>query len=192
MSLLKMSQPMQVLVSRNTEEWYTPKEIVERVRSVLGSITLDPASDPLPQSWICAERYFSQADDGLSKTWSGRVFLNPPYNGSSGRWAAKLIDEYRAGRVEQAIMLINSAHGYKWYEDLWTSFPVCCLRDRLRFIKPTGETGGQAKKAQTLVYLGRKVARFARGFEDLGRILFPEGVDQRSPASGVAQRAWRR
>lgn len=176
MSLLKMGQSMQVLVSRNTEEWYTPTEIVERVRAVLGKITLDPASDPVPQAWIQAERYFTQADDGLSKEWFGCVFLNPPYNGNSGRWAAKLIDEYRAGRVEQAIMLVNSAPGYKWYEDLWTSFLVCCLRDRLRFVKPNGETGGQAKKAQTLVYFGRGVERFARGFEDIGRILFPDRI----------------
>jgi hypothetical protein len=176
MSLLKMSQPMRVLVSRNTEEWYTPRDVVERVRAVLGSIMLDPASDPIPQAWIKAGHYFTVADNGLSKQWFGRVFLNPPYNGSSGRWAAKLIDEYRAGRVEQAIMLINSAHGYKWYEDLWTSFPVCCLRDRLRFIKPSGEIGGQAKKAQTLVYFGQDVGRFASGFEDIGRILLLDCV----------------
>jgi phage N-6-adenine-methyltransferase len=174
MSLLKMSQPMQVLVSRNTEEWYTPPAIIDRVRRVLGSITLDPATDPIPQSWIRAERYFTQADDGLSKAWFGRVFLNPPYNGSSGRWAAKLISEYEAGRVEQAIMLINSAHGYAWFEKLWTAYPVCCLRDRLRFIKPTGETGGQAKKAQTLVYFGSNVNLFRSAFSDVGRILLPE------------------
>lgn len=30
MSILKMGQPMQVLVSRDTVEWYTPAEIVER------------------------------------------------------------------------------------------------------------------------------------------------------------------
>jgi hypothetical protein len=183
MSLLKMSQPMQVLVLRNTEEWYTPPAIVERVRAVLGSITLDPASDPIPQAWIRAERYFTQADEGLSKEWAGRVFLNPPYNGSSAEWAAKLIVEYGAGRVEQAVMLVNSAHGYKWYESLWTSFPVCCLRDRLRFIKPNGEPGGQAKKGQTLIYFGRDVERFARVFEDLGRILFPENKERRVRAS---------
>jgi hypothetical protein len=164
-----MSQPMQVLVSRNTNEWYTPPAIIERVRTVLGSITLDPASDPVPQSWIQATHYFTQDDDGLSKTWFGRVFLNPPYNGSSAKWAAKLIEEYRSGRVEQAIMLVNSAHGCKWYEALWTSFPVCCLRDRLRFIKPNGEAGGQAKK-------GPRGERFASGFEDVGRILFPDRV----------------
>jgi hypothetical protein len=182
MSLLKMSQPMQVLVSRNTEEWYTPPQIMERVRTVLGSITLDPASDPVPQAWIRAERYFTQADDGLSKTWFGRVFLNPPYNGSSAKWAAKLIEEYRAGRVEQAVMLVNSTQGYRWYENLWVSFPVCCLRDRLRFIKPNGETGGQAKKGSTLVYFGQDAERFARAFENLGRILFPDNPNAACPA----------
>ncbi len=173
MSTLKMSQPMQVLVSRDSIEWYTPREIIERVRAALGSITLDPASDPIPQTWIQAEHYFTQADDGLCRDWFGRVFLNPPYNGSSATWAAKLIDEYQARRVEQAIMLVNSAHGYKWYEQLWSAYPVCCVRERLRFIKPNGERGGQAKKAQTLVYFGQEIERFSKAFEDIGRILFP-------------------
>ena len=177
MSLLKMSQPMRVLTSSKSNEWYTPAEIVERVRAVLGEITLDPASDPVPQAWIRAKHYFTQGDDGLSKTWSGRVFLNPPYNESSARWAAKLIEEYRAGRVEQAIMLVNSTQGYVWFEKLWRAYPVCSLTERLRFIKPNGEAGGQAKKGQTLVYFGRDVGRFAQAFEDLGRILFPDRVE---------------
>src|SRR5262245_16190742 len=107
MSILKMSQPMRLLTSSETNEWYTPREIIERVKDVLGSITFDPASDPIPQTWIQAEHYFTLADDGLTKDWFGHVFLNPPYGRGAGHWAAKLIDEYRAGRVEQAIMLVN-------------------------------------------------------------------------------------
>jgi hypothetical protein len=171
-----MRQPMRALTSQKSEEWYTPKEIIERVRTVLGDITLDPASDAIPQAWIRAEHYFTQADDGLSKPWFGNVFLNPPYCGNAAKWAAKMIDEYRSGRVASAIMLINSQHGYKWYEDLWATFPVCCLRNRLRFIKPNGETGGQSKQAQTLVYLGQDVEGFAGEFADIGRILLPVGA----------------
>lgn len=177
MSLLKMSQPMQVVTSSKTNEWYTPKEIIERVRTVLGSITLDPASHPIPQAWIQAEHYFTRADDGLSKPWFGRVFLNPPYGrGNAGRWAAKLIGEYRTGRVEQAILLVNTMLGYKWYADIWRSYPICITDERLRFIPPDGVIDGEAKQATTFFYFGRDASAFARAFEDVGRILFPDRV----------------
>jgi len=175
MSLLKMSQPMQVLTSSKTEEWYTPREIVDRVRSVLGSIALDPASHPIPQAWIRAERYFTKDDDGLSKPWFGPVFLNPPYGRSNaGRWAAKLIGEYRAGRVEQAVLLVNTMIGYTWYRSIWRSFPICITDDRLSFVPPNGEIRDRAKQATTFFYFGPDVERFADAFESLGRIILPD------------------
>jgi len=36
-----MSQPMQVLTSQQSVEWYTPLQYVEMVREVLGDIELD-------------------------------------------------------------------------------------------------------------------------------------------------------
>jgi DNA N-6-adenine-methyltransferase (Dam) len=60
-------------------EWFTPIEYVDRVRDVLGEIDLDPASHALAQKIIRAARFFTREDDGLTKDWSGRVWLNPPY-----------------------------------------------------------------------------------------------------------------
>jgi DNA N-6-adenine-methyltransferase (Dam) len=170
----RMSQPMQVLVSRETTEWYTPPWLIERVRVTLGSIRLDPASHPIPQAWIQAEQYFTHDDDGLSRPWFGNVFLNPPYNGSSAQWTAKLISEYQSGRVEQGVLLVSSKLGYAWYEKLWSAYPVCCLRERVRFVSPDGQTNGQAKCGSTLVYLGQNVDRFGKTFKDMGRVILPE------------------
>ena len=60
-------------------EWSTPAPHLALVRQVLDQIDLDPASNDIAQRRICAARYFTKDDDGLSKPWHGRVFMNPPF-----------------------------------------------------------------------------------------------------------------
>ena len=59
---------------------YTPAKEVEAAREVLGTIDLDPASNPQAQETVKAEKFFTEDDDGLSKEWDGNVWLNPPYH----------------------------------------------------------------------------------------------------------------
>lgn len=175
------SQPMQLLTSHKTDAWFTPSRYIELARSVLGWIDLDPASDPLPQRWIQANTFWTKADDALNRTWEGHatVFLNPPYGKEHGKssqeaWTRKACAEFKAGHFDAGILLVNSTHGYKWYEDLWVRYPVCCVKDRIRFIDHEGNQGGQAKRGQTFVYLGPDVATFSRVFSTIGRIIVPE------------------
>lgn len=168
-----MSQPMSVLTSRATVNWYTPPSYIEMARQVLGSIDLDPASNSLPQGWINATRWYSQEENGLTQRWAGRVWLNPPFN-DTALWVRRLGHEYVHGDVTAAVLLVNSAHGYKWYEQLWTQRPICCASDRIRFVRENGTTGGQAKRGQTFAYFGKDVAKFKQVFSVIGRVILPE------------------
>ncbi len=74
-----------------TDEWLTPPEIIRH----LGEFDLDPCA-ACSQTHITgtvmgigAARY-CKCDDGLSKEWRGRVWLNPPYGKETGRWLAKM------------------------------------------------------------------------------------------------------
>lgn len=166
-----MNQSMQVLTSQATVEWYTPPEIIGRARAVLGSIDLDPTSADVPQAWIQAETYYT-ATTLLQAPWAGRVWLNPPFDDVPA-WVERLEREYTQGAVTAALLLVNSAPGYVWYEELWRHWPVVCLRERLRFIQADGTVGGQAKKGQTIAYLGQDVRCFIEVFGGLGRIFLP-------------------
>lgn len=174
-----MSQPMSVLTSHRSGVWFTPPvPYIELAHEVLGNIDLDPASEPFPQQWIKADRYWTQ--DGLLHQWNAKtVFCNPPYGKLGGKsnqaaWSRKMVCEYEAGHFKAGILLINSTHGYRWYEELWTKYPVCLARERIRFIKPDGTVGGQAKRGQTFVYFGTDPAKFIDVFSNLGRIVLPE------------------
>jgi hypothetical protein len=167
-----MTQPMQVLTSQGTDEWYTPPRYIDLARRVLGGIDLDPASAAIPQAWIQARTFYTKEDNGLNMLWFGRVFLNPPFTDAQV-WCNRLQYEYTRGDVTSAILLINSNLGYKWYEQLWTRWPVCCARERICFIKADGTPGGQAKRGQTFVYFGQDYPAFIEAFRPIGRVLLP-------------------
>jgi hypothetical protein len=181
------TQPMQLLTSHQSADWYTPPRFIELAREVLGEIDLDPASAALPQTWIRAGRYYTEAEDGLAQPWRGKVFLNPPYGtGPRGSnqavWSERLVTSYRAGEVEAAVLLVNSTHGYGWYERLWSAWPCCLARERIAFLRADGTPGGQAKRGQTFVYLGRETERFAEAFGGVGRVLLPDPAPEEQPA----------
>ena len=58
-----------------TDEWYTPLEFIEQ----FGKFDVDPCV-PINMKWKTAEVMYNKNDDGLSKEWEGRVWLNPPYS----------------------------------------------------------------------------------------------------------------
>lgn len=170
-----MKQTMRVLTSQATNEWYTPLHIIERARAVLGGIDLDPASCDAAQAVVRAANYYT-VDTPLYRPWAGRVWLNPPFD-ATPIWVKRLEGEYVAGGVTAAVLLVNSAPGYAWWEDLWRNWPVVMLRERLRFIdSTTNKPSGQAKKGQTLAYFGPDVRAFFDGFRDLGRCLLPDAA----------------
>ena len=56
------------------DEWLTPPELIR----ALGEFDLDPCA-PINRPWPTAGGHFTREDDGLTKEWFGRVWLNPPY-----------------------------------------------------------------------------------------------------------------
>jgi ParB family chromosome partitioning protein len=152
-------------------EWYTPTAYVESVRMVLGGIDLDPASSAAANEIIKAATYYSIEDDGLTHSWHGRLFLNPPYSGMAGPFTAKLIREYAAGNVTAAIALV-SAHmtETEWFAPLW-DFLLCFTDHRIPFWSPgvgpqTGPTHGSV-----FVYLGDQLESFAQQFTQHGVVV---------------------
>ena len=79
--------------ANTTDEWYTPKEIID----ALGKFDLDPCA-PVNPLWQTAEIMYNKNQDGLTKKWIGRVWLNPPYS-------RPLIEQFVKRLAEQATEL---------------------------------------------------------------------------------------
>lgn len=167
-------------VSRNSgeNEWYTPKEIIEASRFVMGSIDLDPASSADADRIVKAGKIYTIAEDGLDQTWNGNIWMNPPYSQPlMGRFCRKLIDEYECENVNQAIVLMNNAtetqHGQLM---LCNCAAVCFHKGRIKF---TGPAGGTPLQGQMILYFGsedHKIEEFIKVFKKYGVCLL-ENLD---------------
>ena len=173
-----MRQDLSVLLSHESTEWYTPAKYVELARAVMGGIDLDPASSVIANETVRASRIRTCHDNGLLYSWYGRVWLNPPYSKTDGKsnqelFAAKLIAEYQAGRVLEAILLTKAALGYTWFDNLLRYWPVCLMYGLMSFQRPDGSKSGKAKLGSAFFYFGPNYNRFEDMFSEIGRVIPP-------------------
>lgn len=173
------------LLSRSCE-WYSPVEVLDRVRRLFGSrgIDLDPCSSAAANTRVGARVFISADRDGLSDDhpWSGNVYMNPPFGTLYGRstqglFFDKCAREYRAGRIDQAVLLLKAGIGYAWFKSV-LEWPVCFISSRLSFARQVSQDAGQLQwgagiqnpHGSVIVYMGPEVDRFVDVFGDMGGI----------------------
>lgn len=161
--LSELGSSMAVHYSSESPEWYTPPEVIARSLQALGEIDLDPCSDIGGN--IPAAKRFTISDDGLSKQWAGRVYMNPPYGRGIVAWAEKLCTEYARGNVTEAIALVPARVDTDWFR-LFREFPKCFIDGRLKF---SGHDNS-APFPSAVVYLGPNPDSFQAAFDDMGDV----------------------
>lgn len=156
---------------RKSDEWYTPPAVIALVRRVLGTIDLDPASCAYAQKHVVrATVWYDREANGLERAWLGRVFLNPPYSSPLvGQFTGKLVEEFDAGRVKEAICVVNNATDTKWFKRLFDRF-ASCFTGRIRFYR-SDRKSTQPRLGQVFFYLGENGQRFAEVFSSIGRVV---------------------
>jgi len=152
-------------------EWYTPPDVIEAARTVLGAIDLDPASSAAANAIVQAAQFYTSDDDGLAQPWHGRVWLNPPYvNALVTQFTEKLATSVRDGNVTAAIAIVNNATETQWFRTLQDLAAAVCLpTGRVRFWKPDQATDSPLQ-GQVLVYVGPNVERFRECFGAFGPV----------------------
>jgi hypothetical protein len=155
-------------------EWFTETKYLQLARTVLGAIDLDPASCAAAQRRVRAEKFFTKFDDGLSKEWYGRAWLNPPFSRPLiKRFTDKLLEEHAAGRVSAAIMLTNAYTSNKWFQKAGlAATAICFTKGRsLKFVDANGTLSNPPTQGQAFFYFGRRLQLFARTFSNVGFIV---------------------
>ena len=156
-------------LSHKSHEWYTPIEIITRVHDLWGSIDLDPMSCDEAQKTVQADIYYTKDNDGLAKTWSGRVFLNPPW---SGTLKYRAIEKILTDPVDEAILVLSSnSMTAKWFKPL-LNYTICLPTGRPDFRSRDGLARKNPPTMGTvIVYIGHHDACFASVFSDYGTIM---------------------
>ncbi len=150
-----MSRPHEAPVGATTE-WYTPPEFFDRLRLTFDLDPASPGADVVP--WLPADRHYTRADDGLTKPWAGRVWLNPPYGPEAGPFIDRMLNH------GYGLLLIPArTETGNFQRAARSASAVCFLRDRLHFIRDDG-TQGRAAFASALLAFGFR----PRVLDDMG------------------------
>jgi phage N-6-adenine-methyltransferase len=158
--------------NNNIIEWYTPEKYIEAARLVMGSIDLDPASSDAAQKVVKAATHYTARDDGLTKEWSGNVFLNPPYKMPLIHdFCFRLCAEVESQNVRQAVLLTNDNTDTQWWHrSAATASAICFHVGRVSFYNAAGQWSSPTN-GQTLFYFGTRVASFCKRFGEFGLCL---------------------
>jgi transcriptional regulator with XRE-family HTH domain len=97
------------------DERLTTPEMWAKIEAVIGGpADVDPCAHPL--SPVRAHIRYFPTDDGLKQHWNGIAYINPPYSRTE-RYVIKALDEWQAGRLKTAIMLLQANLERHWLHD---------------------------------------------------------------------------
>ena len=117
------------LFSSITDEWETPQDIFDKLNDEFG-FTLDPCCTK--ENAKC-NKFYTIADDGLSKSWKNEVvFMNPPYGKSIGRWISKALYESQNGATVVCFIPARTDTSY-WHDYIFGNAEIRFVRGRVKF-----------------------------------------------------------
>lgn len=192
-----------------TDLWTTRDAEVDFARHVLGEIDLDPCASfdglsPVQMrgrvdaqlvrtvgTKIGATNY-THREDGLSKFWFGRVFMNPPYS-ALWNWTSCAAMWHMKG--VQVLGLLPVSPSTRWWQ-AWTVNAAAILfpAKRIEYDSCDGEESGARHDSCWVLWGdGERVERFRAIGKDAGMVLTPisaplvKGANQSDMFAGRVQ-----
>jgi len=135
-----MGEAMTNLVDKQCKsvDWFTPPEILEPTRELMGGIWLDPCTtDDNPARATC---WYTKKEDGLFGHWMHGTFVNPPYGKELYKWIEKTVLE-AADRL-QIVLLVSASS--RWDQERWQKIfspnltAMCMPLGRVKFLSANG------------------------------------------------------
>lgn len=164
---------------RDSDSWFTPPEYLDSVRTVMGSIDLDPFTSKRANEIVGAKNIFTTDNSAFENDWKLdegiRVFMNPPYSaGMCSRSVNRFIEQYETKRFVEGIVLVNNATDTRWFSALVNRCTsICFTNHRISFWNADRKNVSGNTRGQAFFYYGNKRAKFRKTFEKHGFILNP-------------------
>jgi len=129
-----------------THDWLTPPHIF----NALGSFDMDPCASQF-QPWRTAAIQFTIEDDGLARSWVGRVWCNPPYGPHAEKFLKRMADHGDGVALIFARTETKAFQEYCWKRADGMLF----MAGRIKFRLPGGAESGPAGAPSVLVAYGK-------------------------------------
>jgi len=116
--------------SSKSNEWATPQSFFDSLNKEF-KFNLDPSATK--ENAKC-KKFFTEDDDGLSKSWEGyNVFCNPPYGRGLKQWVKKASEESKKPNT-LVVMLIPARTCTSYFHDyIYNKAEIRFIRGRLKF-----------------------------------------------------------
>lgn len=108
----------------------TPADYFAKIEAEFGPFDLDPCAD---YSNAKGTRFFTKEDNGLSLSWSGRVWMNPPYGRTIKEWMKKAYESVEFNQAEIVVCLVPARTDTAWWHDYAMKGEIRFIRGRLKF-----------------------------------------------------------
>jgi hypothetical protein len=164
---------------------YPTPQLIERARTVMGSIDYDPTSDPVQQVLVDATSVPSIEVNPIKEHWHGNVWVSPKGAVRDCRiWLTKTINEYRNGYINSFVYFCSASELLRASPIIW-DYPVCIPFKRVKQLRATANGFEPVSPStwnllvygppvdQTLTDID-KVTLFYNTFRDVGRVIYNE------------------
>lgn len=114
--------------SSKTGKWDTPADLIRDLKKVF-RFDLDVCAD---RPNVCG-KYYTEQDDGLSMSWAGLCWMNPPYGREIGAWMSKAAAEAYRNKAT-VVCLVPARTDTRWWQDnIDAASFVTFIKGRLKF-----------------------------------------------------------
>lgn len=111
-----------------SKEWYTPRPIFDALGMEFDLDPCSPGRDIVP--WIPADKHLTIIENGLVASWTGNVFMNPPYGMDTPKWFKRLaLHGFGIG-------LVFARTDTRWFHEFVPlADAICFIQGRVQFVK---------------------------------------------------------
>ena len=119
------------LMSSLSDDWGTPQKVFDDLNSEFG-FTVDVCASEFNHK---VANYFDVERDGLAQTWTGVVWMNPPYGRTIKAWMKKAFEAWQDGAT--VVCLVPARTDTAWWHDYAAkATEIRFIRGRLKFVRP--------------------------------------------------------
>jgi phage N-6-adenine-methyltransferase len=147
-----------------SDEHDTPIDFFAPIAESLHGFDLDPCASATSD---LANRNVTKDEDGLSRPWTGDVWLNPPYS-EVADWMAYARQQYEHGNAKRIVALVFARTGTRWWHDNATTADLTCfVKGRLTF----GNAENSAPAPSAVLVWGQVPAALRQYLERQGEVI---------------------
>lgn len=118
---------LDVMFSSATDQWATPQSFFDNLND---EFHFETDVCALPENAKCLQ-YYTPEQNGLTQTWTGTCWMNPPYGRAISKWIQKAYESSIGGAT--VVCLVPARTDTAWWHDYCMKGEIRFVRGRLRF-----------------------------------------------------------